>query len=452
MPDSVTLAELLNRVSLVLKSEVSGQQWITAEILELRENRSGHCYLELVEKGPDEGAILARARATVWASRYQMLRPYFEASTGTSLKSGIKILCRGAVEFHAVYGFSINITDIDPAYTLGDLARKKQEVILRLSREGVMEMNRGLPFPVVPQRIAIISSETAAGYGDFMDSLQNNPHGYRFRTGLFEAVMQGEGASRSIMDALDRIHSQGGAFDCVALVRGGGSKADLECFNDYELSYYITQFPLPVLSGIGHERDESVVDMVAAFGLKTPTAVADFLVDRMLAFDMGLTEIRDRLHAMVTRTVQGRKMQLERLAGNLQHFTRGYLRHERENLVQAERSLRKDSTGVIRSGRDHLARIRQILQKDLSALLARQKELLTLMETRNSLVDPANILKRGYSMTLLNGSILTSAGDAMKGDVLETRLYRGSVVSIIDKTNQKNGERQNELPGGTDRD
>lgn len=457
--ESVTLGELLNRVGQALKKEVSGHHWFISEILELRENRNGHCYLELVDKAPDGDAILARARATIWASRYQMLRPFFEASTGTSLKSGIRVLCKASVEFHPVYGFSLNITDIDPAYTLGDLARKKQEVVLRLNREGVMDMNRELPFPMVPQRVAVISSETAAGYGDFMDSLQKNPQGFLFRISLFSAVMQGDDAPRSIMEALDLIHSREGAFDCVAVVRGGGSRADLECFNDYELAYYVTQFPLPVLTGIGHERDESVVDMVAARGLKTPTAVAGYLVDRMLAFEMSLAAFRDRLTAVVSGTVHEQKLQMERMAANLLHLSRASLRGEKHRLRQAELAVRKDSmvlvgnehgrlqqsagalrkgsAALVKTGREQLVRYQQNLRKDLSLLLTRQKEQLRVLDTKRTLVDPSNILKRGFSMTLSKGSILTDAASIRRGDVLETRLYKGSIISTTEKTKNK---------------
>jgi len=327
---------------------------VIAEILELNENRSGHCYLELIEKNPDTDSLQARVKGTIWASRYSMLRPFFETSTGTKLKSGLKILCLASIEFHVQYGFSLHITDIDPSYTLGDLARKKQEVIRKLREDGIFEMNKQLPFPAVPQRIAIISSEGAAGFGDFMESILNNPQGFQFYTRLYPAVMQGEDAPGSITGAMDKIFESVSEFDCVVIVRGGGSKADLESFNHYELAYFITQFPLPVITGIGHERDESVADMVAAFGLKTPTAVAEFLVDQLMAFEFQLSTYHDQLASSVKRIVQSRVSLLDRFRGDLDHLSGRFLQRRSELLQQAEILLERGIRSILTRTQDHL--------------------------------------------------------------------------------------------------
>ncbi len=406
-----TLSSLLAQVKSALVENLPGKHWITAEILELNENRNGHCYLELIEKHPDNDSLLARARATIWASRYSMLRPFFESSAGTRLKSGIKLLCRVSVEFHPQYGFSLNITDIDPAYTLGDLARKKQEVIQRLRKEGVFDMNKEIPFPEVAQRIAIISSETAAGYGDFMETLRTNSHGFSFSTSLFPALMQGEEAPSSIIASLDGIHDSDEEFDCVVIIRGGGSKADLESFNHYDLAYFITQFPLPVITGIGHERDESVADMVAAYALKTPTAVAEFLVDQLLSFEFRLSGLYDRLTGLVRGRVQGQLSRLERYQSDLVHMTRGSLQRQSEQLLQREKLLRRELWSQFGRRRDHLA----------------------LLEKRNELVNPGNILKRGYSMTLVDGRTISSAMKVEKGSQMVTRLHQGSIVSKVEQ-------------------
>lgn len=411
--DKRTLSALLAQVKEALVDKLPKQYWIVGEILDLHENRNGHCYLELIEKHPENDSLLARAKATIWASRYSMLRPFFESSTNTRLKSGIKLLCRVSVEFHPQYGFSLNITDIDPAYTLGDLARKKQEVISRLRKEGVFDMNQELPFPEVPQRIAVISSESAAGYGDFMDTLQTNSQGFRFSATLFPAVMQGEDAPGSIIAALDKVHESEANFDCVALIRGGGSKADLESFNHYDLAYFITQFPLPVITGIGHERDESVADMVAAKGLKTPTAVAEFLVDQLLSFEFRLSGLYDRLAALVKGKTQGHLSQIERYGADLVHLTRGMLLKLSEQLGQADLFLRKE----------------------LEVQFARRKDHLSLLEKRTELVNPMNILKRGYSMTLKDGIAITSIKDIKRGSIIETRLHDGSIVSKAEQIN-----------------
>lgn len=419
MPEEYRLlSELLEQVKKTLEKGLPGQYWVIGEIMELHENR--HCYLELIEKSEENELLLARVRATIWASRYSMLRPYFETSTGTQLKSGIKILCKASVEFHPQYGLSLNITDIDPSYTLGDLARKRQEVIQRLRKEGVFDMNRGLPFPVVPQRIAVISSETAAGYGDFMESIGNNRHGFIFYSTLFPAVMQGDNAPGTIISALEKIYESESDFDCVVIIRGGGSKADLESFNQYDLAYLITQFPLPVITGIGHDRDESVADMVAHHGLKTPTAVAEFLVDQLLAFEFRLSAQIDRLSNTVKNRVQGDLSRLERYQGNMLHLSRGLLEKQSEYLLHTEQRLRREVRNQIAKSRDYLE----------------------LLNKRRELVDPQNILKRGYSMTLLEGKSLLSIKNIKPGSRLETRLHKGIIISNVEHTAQYNDKRE----------
>jgi exodeoxyribonuclease VII large subunit len=422
MPEaSNSLSHLLGQVQRALRNEFTSAVWIVAEILELHENRNGHCYLELIEKSSESDSILARAKGTIWASRYSMLRPFFEASTGTALKSGIKLLCKVSVEFHPQYGLSLNITDIDPAYTLGDLARKKQEVILRLREEGVFQMNKELSFPEVPQRIAIISSDSAAGYGDFMESIRHNAHGFHFQTTLFPAVMQGDQVPGSITSAMDKIYENLSQFDCVVIIRGGGSKADLESFNHYDLAYYITQFPLPVITGIGHERDESVADMVAFYGLKTPTAVAEFLVDQLLTFEFRLGAKEDQLTSLVRRIVQKSLSRLEQDQNNIKHLSYRFLQHRNELIRTSEHLLRKEVFNQLERKKDYLAHL----------------------EKRRELVDPEQILKRGYTMTLLEGKPISSMKDVQHGDLLETRVHKGKIISKVEQTIITNGKRKN---------
>ncbi|HDS07582.1 MAG TPA: exodeoxyribonuclease VII large subunit [Bacteroides sp.] len=424
MPEaSLSLSRLHQLIADVVKREFPDRFWVVAEILELHVNRSGHCYLELIEKSEKDDAILARARATIWASRFSMLRPFFESATGTSLKSGIKLLFKASVEFHTLYGYSLNITDIDPSYTVGDLARKKQEVIRRLREQGVIEMNRELPFPAVPQRIAVISSETAAGYGDFMETIENNSHRFRFETVLFPALMQGEEAAGSMIAALEAIFEQVTAFDCVAIIRGGGSKADLECYNEYELAYFITQFPLPVITGIGHERDETVADLVANRGLKTPTAVAEFLVDQMLAFEFLLSSLHERMTGSVKRIVQLQAARLERYGRDLQHLSHGFIHRRQEHLEQS----------------------RQLLRRLCGTFITRRKDHLAMLEKQAALVDPANIMKRGYSMTLREGKLLKSVRGVKAGDRIETWLSDGRIISNTEKIKKKNGQERDQL-------
>jgi len=422
MPEEIrSLSALLSQVKETLEKSLPGHYWIVGEILELHENR--HCYLELIEKSERDDSLLARIKATIWASRYSMLRPFFETTTGIPLKSGIKILCKVSVEFHTRYGLSLNITDIDPSYTLGDLARKKQEVIMRLRREGVYAMHRELPFPVVPQRIAIISSETAAGYGDFMESIGQNRYGFLFYTSLFQAVMQGNEAPGSIISALERIHESGSEFDCVVIIRGGGAKADMESFNQYDLAYFITQFPLPVITGIGHERDESVADMVAHLALKTPTAVAEFLVDKLLSFEFNLSAQLDRLSSSVKNRAQAELSLLERYRGDLVHLSRGLLLKHSESILHSEQRLRREVISQFNRSRDYLA----------------------LLNKRRDLVDPQNILKRGYSMTIHEGKSITSVRKIKPGSRLETRLHKGIIISKVENTTVYNDKREDKL-------
>ena len=419
MPDNhCSLSELLGQVKGVLENGLPGHFWVIGEIMELHENR--HCYLELIEKSEEKNSLLARARATIWASRFSMLRPFFEASTGTTLKSGIKILCKASVEFHPLYGLSLNITDIDPSYTLGDLSRKKQEVIQRLRKEGVFDMNRELPFPLVPQRIAVISSESAAGYGDFMNSLKENRHGFDFYSKLFPSLMQGEEAPGSIIAAMENIYDSESDFDCVVIIRGGGSKADLESFNQYELAYFITQFPLPVLTGIGHERDESIADMVAHRGLKTPTAVAEFLIDQLLAFEFRLSALLDRLSTRVNGRVQAEMALLDRFRAELAHLSRTLLQNQSEY---------------------HRHTI-QRLRRELGNQLERKRENLSHLKKRTELVDPQNILLRGYSITLVEGKSFGSLEDVKAGSRLETRVHQGTIFSKVEQISKRHDKRE----------
>ena len=419
MPEGFrSLSELLGQVKETLEKGLPGPYWVVGEIMELHENR--HCYLELIEKSEENDSLLARARATIWASRYGMIRPFFETSTGTPLKAGIKILCKVSVEFHSQYGFSLNITDIDPSYTVGDLARKRLEVIQRLRKEGVFDMNRELPLPPVPQRIAVISSETAAGYGDFMESILKNRYGFIFQTTLYHAVMQGNEATGSIISALESVYESGAVYDCVVMIRGGGSKADLESFNQYELAYFITQFPVPVITGIGHDRDESVADLVAHHGLKTPTAVAEFLVDQMLAFEWRLTALLERLSGSVNKRVQGELFRLERHHIGMMHLVHQFIQKQTEYQLNAEERLRKEIANRLTRNRDYLE------------LLAKRLEL----------VNPRNILRRGYSMTLLEGKSLLSVKDIKPGSRLETRLYKGTIISNVENTFDTDDKRE----------
>ncbi|MCA1760550.1 MAG: exodeoxyribonuclease VII large subunit, partial [Bacteroidales bacterium] len=339
MEQKLTLFELNQWIKDALSSSIPGTVWVVAEISELKENRTGHCYLELVEKEGNE--ITARARATIWSYTYRILKPYFETTTGQFFTHGIKVLVQVSVEYHPAYGLSLNIKDIDPAYTVGDMALQRKEIIERLQNEGVFEMNKELELPLVPQKIAVISSKTAAGYQDFMNQLESNPPGIKFYTHLFEAYMQGGEAVPSIMAALDRIFEYDDFFDAVAIIRGGGATADLSSFDNYDLAFHITQFPLLVVTGIGHEKDDTIIDLVAHTRMKTPTAVAEFFISGAERFYERLTGLEEEVVQLARETVDSKQEQLEDYAENLQRFVGAFINEKNRQLIKTGNNLQQ---------------------------------------------------------------------------------------------------------------
>jgi exodeoxyribonuclease VII large subunit len=319
--NSISLFELQSEVKKTLNSTFGTYLWVHAEISEINVNASGHCYLELVEKEGDK--IVAKLRATIWNFTFRILKPYFESSTGYSLSSGIKVSLKVSLEFHEIYGLSLNVKDVDPSYTVGDIELQKQKIIRRLEEEGVIDMNAELELPMVVQNIAVISSPTAAGWGDWLDQIEHNKFSYHFNHQLFEAQMQGEQTSRSIISALEKIYEKEEGFDAVVIIRGGGSRSDLSSFDTYDLAVNLAQFPLPIITGIGHERDESIVDMVAHTALKTPTAVADFLIDKMQAFENAIDDF----------------------ANDISFFAKDQLRQQNQNILL----IQKDTVSIAKS-------------------------------------------------------------------------------------------------------
>ena len=295
--ETLSLYELNALVRQALERQVSATYWVQAELSDVRVNASGHCYVEFVQKSPRGNALVAKARGNIWANVFQMLKPYFEEATGQAFAPGIKVLVCVSVSFHELYGYSLTVHDIDPAYTLGDLAQRRREILRQLEEEGVLTLNKELPMPPLPQRVAVISSPTAAGYGDFRHQLEHNPRGYYFQVELFPAVMQGDAVEETVLDALDRINARLAEFDVVVIIRGGGATSDLSGFDTYMLAAACAQFPLPIITGIGHERDDTVLDSVAHTRVKTPTAAAEHLIARM-------DEAADRLYTLAARLQQ----------------------------------------------------------------------------------------------------------------------------------------------------
>jgi len=407
--ESYSLLELNQCIRQQLKNTMPGFYWVVAEINELHVNSAGHCFMELIEKAPQSEQITAKARANIWAYHFRMLAPYFETMTRQRLAAGLKVMLQASVEFHELYGLSLQITDIDPAFTVGDLAMQRQAVIQQLMDDGVFDMNRELELPLVPQRIAVISSETAAGYGDFVDQLHHHPQKYAFHHRLFQAIMQGNEAEDSIIRALDQVFECEDEFDVVVLIRGGGSQSDLNCFNSYRLASCIAQFSLPVITGIGHDRDETVADLVACVPLKTPTAVAEFLIHQAASLDNLLQELTRQLSDTVAYTIQKSTDRLQQLLQRLQSIMHSYIR--------------------IRDREIHLLQLR--LANAVQALLLQKRNQIALLEGKLHLLDPVNLLRRGYSITLADGKIVRNAQMLEKGQHIETILYEGKVESVV---------------------
>lgn len=453
--ESYTLSELGQCIRQNLKETMPGFYWIVAEINEMHVNSSGHCYLELIEKTSHNEQITAKARAAIWAYHFRMLRPYFESTTGQCLTIGLKVMLQVSVEYHELYGLSLQITDINPSFTIGDITLRKQAVIRKLTEEGVINMNRELELTPVPQRIAVISSETAAGYGDFKDQLHNNPNGYVFYHTLFHAVMQGNEAESSIISALERIFEREDEFDAVVITRGGGSQSDLNCFNSYRLTACMAQFPLPVITGIGHDRDETIADLVACRHLKTPTAVAEFLINTVTLFDEQLQELIERLADAVISSLQNPKeqirLQLQRLQAmqqSLMHTEEKNLQAYRLKLVQVASALLAQkrfeqsrlftalSVGYRQNlyiGNTNIAELTRQFHSMVYFMLKIHRKQIDWLSDKQKLLDPANLLHRGYSITTSGGKAVRSASALTEGQQIETIFSDGKVESIVNK-------------------
>ncbi|HHT23075.1 MAG TPA: exodeoxyribonuclease VII large subunit [Bacteroidales bacterium] len=410
MIDSISLSELSQQVTDVIQLNFAMPVWVRAEISELREN-NGHCYLELIEKDEDSHNIIAKARATIWSSTYRMLKPYFESSTSESLRAGLNVLVSAKVEYSGLYGFSLNIRDIDPVFTIGELAARRLQIIRQLEEEGVVDINKSLPFPTLPQRLAIISSKTAAGYGDFCDQLKNNSSKFAFYPKLFPAIMQGMQAEASIIQALEKIFEHIELFDVVIIIRGGGATTDLSCFDNYNLALNCAQFPLPIIAGIGHQRDVSILDMVAHTSVKTPTAAAEFLISKLSLEKENLRMLVNSISDEVMQTSIAENRRLDMLKLRIRQAGKtGFLKeNNRINALQFQLK--------------NLARKRIMLESNK----------LQLIETKLKTHSPEFLIERGYSITTLNGKRLTSKEQVKEGDQITTHLSDGSFESVVSK-------------------
>jgi exodeoxyribonuclease VII large subunit len=453
LSDKLSLTELQLIIKDSLYMALPDMYWVTAEVSEIKENYAGHCYLELIEKQSDEKNVSARVRAIIWNNRYRFLKSLFENITGESLRAGMKVLVRVKVEYHELYGLSLIISDIDPSFTIGEMAVKRQMIIRKLEEEGVFSMNKELELPFIPRRIAVISSGSAAGFLDFMKHLRENSYGYVFYTALFETIMQGTETEKSVISALDRIAVHSEVFDVVAILRGGGSQSDLSWFDNYNIAYHVTQFPLPVITGIGHEKDLSVTDMVAFRALKTPTAVADYLINCIAEAEDLLNEkssdiaentrliiekYRDlnesykvKLIPLARLMISDQKEKLSNSIIEMINFGKDYI--ARAGLYPANhRSRLVSATGsFILSEKTAVDRKRMDLKNGAVNSLTNQSVRTAGLENSLTILNPENVLKRGYTITIKDGRIIKSAGQVAVDDIIDTRFSDGKIKSKV---------------------
>ena len=439
--EELSLQELNGRIRGAVNQAFPETYWVRAETSDVRTHlSSGHCYLEFIEKSALTGQLVAKARGSIWAKTFRMLKPYFETETGQAFASGLKVLVRVSVEYHEVYGFSLNVVDIDPAYTLGDMVRRRMEIIRQLQEEGVFTLNKELPFPTLPQRIAVITSPTAAGYGDFLNQLAHNKRGYPFYTRLFPALMQGEKTEASVIAALERIYRHADCFDVVVMIRGGGATSDLNSFDSYLLAANCAQFPLPILTGIGHERDDTIVDLVAHTRLKTPTAVAEFLIGRMDAAAEELARWQQAVSALATDRLTVQKNYLQLLATRLPSLAAQRIERNRSALHLLAGRLPAVVSGLAAHRRAEVETLGLRLKNGVSAFLSERNRSLELTEQFVKMASPEYILQRGYSLTLRAGRIIKQAADVEPGEEITTRFADGEVRSRVSEKVLKKGE------------
>ena len=406
-----SLLELNRLVRATIEDTLCEQYWLEAEIGQIGEN-NGHCYLEFIQKVEGHNTPVARAKAKCWRNVWGSVRPYFEHTTGQTLTLGMKVLVLVHPDFHEAFGFSWIVDDIDPRFTLGDMARRRQEIIRQLKAEGVFDLNRELPLPLFTQRIAVISSSTAAGYGDFCRQLEENTRGFRFSVTLYESLMQGEGVESSIISALDKINAHIDDYDCVVIIRGGGATSDMSGFDSLLLAENVANFPLPVITGIGHDRDECILDMVSHTRVKTPTAAAAFLIDRLEQVARRIDDAADRITSYVQHRMEIEKMRLSRAAERIPILF-SLVKSKQENKMET---------------------LNQRIASAVQRLIDRRRHTLDILEQRTKSLDPTLLLQRGYTITLVNGHALRSPSAVKPGDVIVTRLADGTVKSTVNET------------------
>lgn len=428
---AISLVEFNRRIGGLLHDASVQRCWVVAETSDVRQS-GGHCYLELVQKDAQTGQTLARMRGIVWASVYARLRCEFERATGQPFASGMNVMVEVSANFHEQYGLSVVITGINPTYTLGDMARQRLEILNRLRSEGIIDMNKQLPWADVAQRVAVISAAGAAGYGDFMNQLHNNPSGIKFYTCLFPAVMQGQSTVTSVIAALERINDYADLFDCVVIIRGGGSTSDLNSFDNYDLAANVAQFPLPVICGIGHDRDNTVVDSVASVRVKTPTAAAEWLLDRAQSALVHVNALTDMVVDSATQMLSGARQQLAYFTSGIPLMADNIVVRHRARLQQIAAAIPVVVARRIDGAGKDLAFASQRVAMAARQCVANERQRVTGLEKQVELLSPDRVLRRGYSLTLRDGHVVTSASSLRAGDSLVTHFADGERTSVVE--------------------
>ena len=427
----LSLFELNSMVRDVISMSLPDSYWVEAELSEAREGYGGHCYMELIEKDEHSNTPIAKAHASCWRNRWMLLKPQFERVTGQRIHAGMKVLLKVHAQFHENYGFSWIVDDIDPTYTMGDMARKRMEIIQTLKEEGVFDLQKELKLPMFCQRIAVISSATAAGYGDFCNQLADNGYGLQFTTALFAATMQGEGVEQSVISALNRINEEWENWDCVVIIRGGGATSDLSGFDTLALAENVANFPLPIITGIGHERDESVLDMISFQRVKTPTAAAAFLVDHLTEVYARIEDAQEAIVNYVKRRLQVERMKFERLSTQISTLFSLVKVRQSNRLDQLLNRLKVKAERIPADGLHRLEMLEARLKEPVARKLERELHRIDMLSQRAIAQDPERLLSRGYSITLKDGKSIKDASQLKAGDEIETRFAKGVAKAVV---------------------
>lgn len=433
MNRALSLFELNSLVREAIEEYVTDEYWVEAELASAHES-GGHCYMELIQKEDGSNTPIARASARCWRSTWALLKPHFERETGQTLRGGLKVLLQVYPQFHENFGFSWIVTDIDPTYTLGDMARRRQEIIRRLKEEGVFDLNKELELPLFAQRIAVISSDSAAGYGDFCKQLSENKQGFKFAVELFSAVMQGEQVEQTVITALNEINERREDFDCVVIIRGGGSTSDLSGFDTLALAENVANFPLPVITGIGHDRDESVLDMVSHTRVKTPTAAAAFLIEHLQDVYSLIVEAEEDVIRCVTDRLQKERLRIDRLIELLPKQLAAFLTAQHARLRRLIELLPRQTAACLTGQRGNLDLLAATMRSVLERRMLQENHRMELLEHRVDAVNPEKLLQRGYSITRSNGRVVRSPEQLKAGDEIETTMEKGIIKSVVTKS------------------